>query len=64
VQHTFLARAAVQQHHAPVPQSRPLPLPSREVAIHVLATRLREWPCPWLNGDLDRIKRGDLNRLC
>jgi hypothetical protein len=33
------------------------------MAVDVCAARLRERPGPWLDSDLDRIKRGDLNRL-
>jgi hypothetical protein len=37
-------------------------LPGGEMAVDVGAAGLRERPSPWLDGDLDRIKRGDLNR--
>jgi hypothetical protein len=53
----------MQQQHAPIPQSWLFTLPGGEVAVHVRAARLRERPCPRLDGDLDRIKRGDLDRL-
>jgi hypothetical protein len=53
----------MQQQHASVPQSRPFPLPGREMAIDLCAPRLRKRPGPWLDGDLDRIKRDDFNRL-
>jgi hypothetical protein len=33
------------------------------MAIDVCAAGLRERPGPWLDGDLDRINRGDLNHV-
>jgi hypothetical protein len=33
------------------------------MAIDVYAARLRERPSPWLDRNLDRIKRGDLSRF-
>jgi len=53
----------MQQQHAPVPQSRPFALLGREMAVDVCAAGLRERPDPWLDGDLDRINRGDLNHV-
>jgi hypothetical protein len=50
------------QQRAPVPQSRPFALLGCKMAVDVCATRLGERPNPWLDGDLDRIKRGDLDR--
>src|SRR6516164_6023940 len=61
-QNAILPRVAMQQQSAAVPQSWPFALPGGEMAVDVRAARLRERPGPWLDGDLDRIKRGNFNR--
>ena len=62
-QNTILLRVAMQQQHTPVPQSRSFALLGGKMAVNVCAARLCEYPGKWLDDNLDRIKRTDLNRL-
>jgi|SRR6516164_10578701 hypothetical protein len=53
----------MHQQHAPVPQSWPFAPLGGEMPVDFSAARFGEPPSPRLDCDLDRIKRGDLNRL-
>jgi hypothetical protein len=53
----------MHQQHAPVPQSWPFAPLGGEMPVDISAARFGELPSPRLDCDLDRIKRGDLNRL-